>query len=105
MFWSDETKTELFGLNANRHIWRKPGPAHHLANTIPTVKYGSGSIMLWGYSGRDWETSQERGKDERSLGSEYLCKCDISVCTSLCNYKKFYNSIFTFSLWGVLCVD
>uniref|UniRef100_A0AAZ3PED8 Transposase n=1 Tax=Oncorhynchus tshawytscha TaxID=74940 RepID=A0AAZ3PED8_ONCTS len=41
ILWSDETKIERFGLNANRHIWRKPG-------TIPTVKYGGGSIMLWG---------------------------------------------------------
>ena len=41
MLWSDETKIELFGLNAKRHIWRKPG-------TIPTVKHGVGSIMLWG---------------------------------------------------------
>ena len=39
--WSDETKIELFGLNAKRHIWRKPG-------TIPMVKHVSGSIMLWG---------------------------------------------------------
>ena len=31
---------ELFGLNAKRHVWRKPG-------TIPTVKHGGGSIMLW----------------------------------------------------------
>ncbi|KAK3557494.1 hypothetical protein QTP70_028315, partial [Hemibagrus guttatus] len=27
---------------------RKPGNVHHLANTIPTVKHGGGSIMLWG---------------------------------------------------------
>ena len=39
--WSDETKIEHFGLNAKRHAWRKPG-------TIPTVKHGGGSIMLWG---------------------------------------------------------
>ena len=37
---SDETKIQLFGLNAKHHIWRKPG-------TIPTVKHGGGSIMLW----------------------------------------------------------
>ena len=37
--WSDETK---IGLNAKRHVWRKPG-------TIPTVKHGGGRIMLWGY--------------------------------------------------------
>ena len=39
--WSDETKIELFGLNANRHVWRK-------YCTIPTLKHGGGSIMLWG---------------------------------------------------------
>ena len=41
ILWSDETKIELFGLNAKRHFWRKPG-------TIPTVKHGGGSIMLCG---------------------------------------------------------
>ena len=37
----DENKFELFGLNAEYHVWRKPG-------TIPTVKHAGGSIMLWG---------------------------------------------------------
>ena len=37
---SDETKIDLFGLNAKCHVWRKPG-------TIPTVKHGSGSTRLW----------------------------------------------------------
>ncbi|KAG2459283.1 TC1A transposase, partial [Polypterus senegalus] len=40
LLWSDETKIELFGVNARCHIWGKPG-------TIPTVKHGGGSIMLW----------------------------------------------------------
>ncbi|KAK3508007.1 hypothetical protein QTP70_010146 [Hemibagrus guttatus] len=48
ILWSEETKIELFGLNGKRHVWRKPGTAHHLANTIPTVKHGGGSIMLCG---------------------------------------------------------
>jgi hypothetical protein len=39
--WSDETKPELYALNFKRHFWRKPG-------TIPTVKHGGSSIMLWG---------------------------------------------------------
>ncbi|MEW3804189.1 hypothetical protein, partial [Pseudomonas aeruginosa] len=41
VMWSDETKIELFGLNAKGHVWRKPG-------TIPTVKHVGDSIMLWG---------------------------------------------------------
>ena len=47
--WSDETRIELFCVNARCHVWRKPGTTHHQANTIPTVKHGGGSIMLWGY--------------------------------------------------------
>jgi hypothetical protein len=41
ILWSDENKIELFSLNAKHHVWSKPG-------TIPTVKHGGGSIMLWG---------------------------------------------------------
>ncbi|KAI3353890.1 hypothetical protein L3Q82_005098 [Scortum barcoo] len=48
ILWSDETKIELFGVNARRHVWRKPGTAHHTGQYIPTVKHGGGSIMLWG---------------------------------------------------------
>jgi hypothetical protein len=38
ILWSDESKIELFGLNAKRHVWRKPG-------TIPSVLLPP---MLWG---------------------------------------------------------
>ena len=40
ILWSDETKIELFSLNAKCFVWRKPG-------TIPMGKHGGGSIMLW----------------------------------------------------------
>jgi hypothetical protein len=40
-----KTKIELYGLNAKRHVWRKPGTSHYLANNIPTVNHGGGSIM------------------------------------------------------------
>jgi hypothetical protein len=46
ILWSGETKIELFGLNAKRHVWRKPG-------TILTMKYGGGNIMGMFFSGGD----------------------------------------------------
>ena len=48
VLWSDETKIELFGLNSTRRVWRKKNTEYDPKNTIPTVKHGGGSIMLWG---------------------------------------------------------
>ena len=48
VLWSDETKIELFGHQGNCYVWRKPNTSHHPKDTIPTVKHGGGSIMLWG---------------------------------------------------------
>uniref|UniRef100_A0A673Z5B4 Dihydropyrimidinase n=1 Tax=Salmo trutta TaxID=8032 RepID=A0A673Z5B4_SALTR len=48
VFWSDETKIELFGHNECRYVWRKKGEACKPKNKIPTVKHVGGSIMLWG---------------------------------------------------------
>ena len=46
--WSDETKIELFGINSTRRVWRKRNAEYNPNNTIPTVKHGGGSLMLWG---------------------------------------------------------
>ncbi len=46
--WSDESKIELFGSHSTHHVWRRNGTAHHPKNTIPTVKFGGGRIMVWG---------------------------------------------------------
>ncbi len=48
VFWSDETKIQLFGINSTRRVWRRRNAAYDPKNTIPTVKHGGGNIMLWG---------------------------------------------------------
>ena len=49
VLWTDETKIELFGHNYRNHERRrKDGKAYSLKNMVPTVKFGGGSIKIWG---------------------------------------------------------
>lgn len=55
IFWSGETKIELFGVHTSHHVWRKSGTVHHQDNGIPTMKHDHGSVACCG-------TSQDIGK-------------------------------------------
>jgi len=44
--WSDQTKVEMFGPNAQQHVWRKPNTAYQHKHLIPTVKHGGGGVMI-----------------------------------------------------------
>ena len=59
ILWSDETKIELFGLNDSHleETW------HHPYGEAWWWQHPAVGMFL---SSRDWETSQDRGKDERS---------------------------------------
>uniref|UniRef100_A0AAZ3PSC7 Tc1-like transposase DDE domain-containing protein n=1 Tax=Oncorhynchus tshawytscha TaxID=74940 RepID=A0AAZ3PSC7_ONCTS len=48
VLWSDETKIELFGHNDHRYVWSTNRDACKSKNTIPTLKQGGGSLMVWG---------------------------------------------------------
>lgn len=52
IFWSEETKIELFFLNAKYLVWKKPGTTHHLSNTIFTLKHCVEMFV----SSRNWDT-------------------------------------------------
>jgi len=48
IIWSDESKFELKSNNRRRYVWRKKGDQFKKCNIIPTVKHGTGNIMVWG---------------------------------------------------------
>ena len=48
VIFTDECKISKYGPDGNKHVWQKPGAQlldHHV---IPTVKFGGGSVMVWG---------------------------------------------------------
>lgn len=46
--WSDESKFELFNRKTRLRVWRKSGEEYQERHLQQTVKYGGGSIMIWG---------------------------------------------------------
>ncbi|GFW91814.1 transposable element Tc1 transposase [Trichonephila clavipes] len=53
-FWKkvifpDESKFEIFTPPSIRKIWRKNKTALEPKNVLPTLKYGGGNVMVWGY--------------------------------------------------------
>jgi hypothetical protein len=60
ILWSNETMIELFGLNAKRHVEET---FHHPYGETWWWKH---HVVGMFFCGRDWETSQDRGKDEQS---------------------------------------
>lgn len=48
VIFSDESKFNLFYTSGKCSVWRKPKTRLALRNITPTVKYGGGSVMVWG---------------------------------------------------------
>lgn len=38
---------EIFGYNAQRHMWPQPDTADQQKHFMPTVKHGVGGVMIW----------------------------------------------------------
>ena len=48
VIWSDETKINCLGSDGHKWVWKKPGEGLSDRLVEGTVKFGGGSIMLWG---------------------------------------------------------
>ena len=46
--WSDESKFNLFGSDGKVMVWRTAREEFDPKCTIPTIKHGGGSVMVWG---------------------------------------------------------
>lgn len=96
IFWSDKTQLEHCGLNAKYHIWRKPDTAHQLANTIPKLKYGGGSIKL-GDVFQQWDTSYGQGKVNPAMFRSTLDDDLVQNALVLRLRQRFINRTTTLS--------
>lgn len=47
VFFSDESKFNIFGSDGKCYVWRKPNTELQLKNLRATVKHGGGSAMVW----------------------------------------------------------
>lgn len=62
VLWSDETKINRLGSDGRKWVWKKPGEALNDRLIEPTLKFGGGSLMMWGCM--TWD------------GVGYACKID-----------------------------
>ena len=46
--WSDETKINCLGSDGCKWVWKRPGEALSDRLIEGTVKFGGGSVMIWG---------------------------------------------------------
>ena len=89
--WLNETKVELFGRNTATSVCRKNGTAFKKHNTIPTVKFGCGFIMIWGcFSSKGTSELQViHGRMNGSMYREILEKNLKKSATSLGHRRNF----------------
>ena len=57
VWYSDESKFNLFGWDGKQYCWRRVGEKLLERNVVKKVKHRGGSIMMWGCISWDWLAS------------------------------------------------
>lgn len=81
--WSDESKFQIFGSDGRTYCWKKAGEKLQDRHVKPTVKFGGGSVFVWGcftFLGVGYLCRIEGGMDgeiyRQILGDEFLKTLD-----------------------------
>ena len=48
VIWSDESKFKVFGSDGKQYYWKRPEESLNCFHIKLTVKFGGGSVMIWG---------------------------------------------------------
>ncbi len=73
--WPDKSKINRLGSDGRKWCWKTPGSQLHTNQVTPTVKYGNGSIMIWGCM--------------TAKGVGYMCRIDSIMNSEI--YKDILN--------------
>ena len=78
VIWSDESKFSIFGSDGRKYYWKEAHEPIRDSHVIPTMKFGGGSIMVWGCFSSD--------------GIGYLCRINGRMDSKL--YEKILKEDF-----------
>ena len=85
VFWSDQSKFNLFGSDGKIMMWRSTMEEYHPKRTVPTVKHNGESGMVWPCFSRSGvgDLSFIEGNIDRFLYREILRKDLLQSCQKL----------------------
>ena len=72
VIWSDETKINRFGSDGRKWVWKKQGEALSDRLVDGTLKYGGGSLMMWGCF--CWDRVEYACKIDGKMDKELYCR-------------------------------
>jgi len=85
--WSDETKINRLGSDGRQWVWKKPGELLSDRLVEGTVKFGGGSLMVWGCM--LWDGPGYAVRIDGRMDKELYCKIlEEDLCSSLEWYGK-----------------